>query len=165
MGISVAVAGAIAAAVAAAAAAAGTATSIVSQQRAAAARARQAENNARIAEFQKSDAIQRGAFEARRRVIQGRRVASRAEALIGVSGVEATGSALNPLQRIAVNASLDAQTIKANAARAAWGFGVQSSNLLDQARDVRQAGILGSIGTGISGAASVAGQAAGAIGK
>jgi hypothetical protein len=162
---SVGISGAITAAITAAAVATSTALSVKAQKEAAAYRARVAENNARLAEYQRAGAIQRGAFEASRKVRQGRRIQARAKSIIGISGIEPTdGTAESPLFQTALAASADAQTIKANAARAAWGFDVQQTDLLAQAQQSRRAGFLGALGTGISGAARVAGTGVSAFG-
>lgn len=120
-----------------------------------------ANNNAVIAGYQRGAALQQGAYAARRTEIEGRHVAASALAATSVNGVDSSvGSPAAAITASGINAGIDASTIKANAARAAWGYEAQQQDILTQKRINKQAGYLGMLNTGISGLGSaVAGGA------
>lgn len=89
-----------------------------------------ARNNATMAEYAAADAIARGGEAANRsnqqyRQLRGRQVAAMAANGIDIGG---SGSALNILEDTDVMASIDATTIRNNAARQAWGYQVEGQN-------------------------------------
>lgn len=115
-------------------------------------------NNARVAGYQRDDAIQRGAYDARRTETAGNTITAAARAEIEGNGIDSTsGSAAAALTASRVNAAADATRIRANAAREAWGFGNEEQDLLATSRFRKESGYLGALGTGVSGIGSAAG--------
>jgi hypothetical protein len=115
------------------------------------------ENNAVLATRQANDAIQRGAYEARRMEIAGRRASASAAVAVEANGLSSTsGTMANLVDQSRLNAAADADTIRANAAREAWGYKNETDELRERARQTRRAGFLGALGTGIAGAGSAA---------
>lgn len=138
--------------------AAGTAISAYSQYKSGKFAEAQANTNATVAGYQRADAIQRGTYQAGEVMQEGRRVASSARAALAASGVDSnTGSPSSTVTTSLVNAGVDAERVKSQAARQAWGFANEEQDLRAQARSARSAGILGSLGTGLSGIGTAAG--------
>jgi hypothetical protein len=134
--------------------AAGTAISMYAQHRKGQAEGHVAENNAILARQQAGDAMVRGAEEARSAEIAGRNTASAARVAIGANGV--TGGSTDDIAAVsAANSAMDAATIRANAAREAWGFKSEAKSQSHYAKDAKTAGMLGALGTGLSGAGSI----------
>jgi hypothetical protein len=105
-----------------------------------------------MARAQKSAALQKGATQARRAEIEGRRVGAAAQAAITATGVNPTeGSVANIPTASEIAATIDADRARANAARAAWGFEAEEEEYLYAGRRAEQAGVLGSLGAGLSG--------------
>lgn len=93
-----------------------------------------AENNAKIAAWQRSDALQRGEIEAQAAMRKQNELIGKQRALLSASGVDATqGSALDVLASTRFLGQQDVATIQSNAAREAWGYEVQGSNFKAQA--------------------------------
>ncbi len=152
---------AVTAGIGAAVTAASTGAQVAAQQQKAAYDEAVQKNNALVAKYKRADILQRGAAAAKQAEITGRRVAEDAYAQTGASGIDPTvGSAHNLLTASAINSGTDADTIRANAARQAWGLGNEEQDLLAGAANSKQAGFLGSLGTGIGGFGQAAGQAA-----
>lgn len=148
----------IAAATAATAAVVGGGIKIAADRRAANFQAAVARNNARLARAQQAQELMLGATEASRIEAAGARAASSARAIIGASGVESTvGSVANIFGASTMAAAADAERVRANAARRAWGYGAEAQNYLAQGRMAQRASILGGIGTGLGAAGSAAG--------
>ena len=79
--------------------------------------------NARLAERQRQSALQAGALQASRIGMEMRQAQGTALAMAGASGVDTTsGTAGNLLALSAVNAGMDMEQVRANAAMQAWGF-------------------------------------------
>lgn len=151
-----AVVGIVSGVVSAAAAAAGTGAQIAAQRRSAAFQAAVQRNNARLAEFQQEDATQQAVHEEARVLQQGRRVAAAQTAVFGASGIDSTtGTAADTMAASAATAAQDAASIRANAARAAWRMDIEVDSRRAQAREIKRAGVLGSIGSGLSGIGAV----------
>jgi hypothetical protein len=137
---------------------AATAVTVYSQQKSGQYNEEVEKNNAKIAGWQKADALRRGANESSAIRQQGRMIGAKALAGMGASGVETTvGSPSNIFATSSINTELDAETAKANAAREAWGFQNESQDRRAKAGMIRNQSLLGSIGSGIQGAGSFAG--------
>lgn len=127
--------------------------------------ARVSENNARTKEIAAADAERRGqiAESAQRREV--RQVAASQRAALGAGG-DLTDISSQALQADTAGfGELDALTVRANAAREAWGIRVGAADDLAQARASRfqgaaaaRAGTLGAVGTLLSSAAGIYGQ-------
>lgn len=133
-----------------------------------------AKKNETLAKMQRADVLQQGSTEAGRARTAGRTAAENAKAQVGASGISLTeGSVPNLFSVSRVNADLDAQAIKASAARGAWGFQNEAEQLSEQqkqlrqrAQYIRQAGALGGLGVDLRTAGSVtstAGQTVGSL--
>ena len=147
--------GAPVAVVTAGAALAGAAVGAVSKYRAGQFNAQVARNNAQLAEWQRSDALQRGAFAAGAVRARGSAAAAAARARMASSGVDPTvGSAANVLAGQQVAIEQDVAMVQANALREAWGYENQAQDYRARSRMAREAGILGAIGTGVGGVGS-----------
>lgn len=121
-----------------------------------------ARNNARLAGWQGTDAIQRGAHDARRVEIEGRRIGNDMRVGAGKNNIDSnSGSMANLITASNAAAGADADRLRSNAARAAWGYLGEEQDLLLRGRQARHAGYMGALGTAISGA----GQAFGEFGK
>lgn len=115
------------------------------------------EFNARVAQAQAEDAIQRGAFEEQRfrtqlRVLQGRNRAGYAGQGVKVD----TGSPVDVAADIAYLGEIDAQTIRANAAREAWGYQVSAENARMGASIASSEAYFGAAASALSGGGSLA---------
>jgi hypothetical protein len=130
----------------------GTALSAYGQYRQGEVDEQVARNNAILARYQMRDAVQQGTYRAADIEGEGKRVIGAARAAVSTSGVDSSsGSAANLFTTSAVNAGIDAQRAKSQAARVAWGFANEEQDTLARSRMARQAGILGSVGTGLNG--------------
>lgn len=112
------------------------------QREAAESQAELAEYNAAIADLQAADAIERGAqdesrFRAGVRGIVGAQRAATAGSNVDVG----FGSALDVQADAAFLGELDALTIRTNAAREAWGFEVEATDLRKRAEIARKEGV------------------------
>lgn len=88
-----------------------------------------ADNNAQLAEWQAQDATSRG--QRAEQVSRGKtaQLASTQKASFAARGLDVNvGSALEIQQDTAYMGEIDAQTIRANSAKEAWGFRVQKGN-------------------------------------
>lgn len=118
-----------------------------------------ARNNAMVAGWQRSDAIQRGQMEADAIRMEARTINAGAEAALGANNIESTtGSSANLFAVSSANAERDAALTRANAARRAWGLTNEAQDTVAQGRIAKRAGYLNALGTGLGGI----GQAAGA---
>lgn len=106
-------------------------------------------NNAKIAEYQRSSAIQQGEVDAQNAMRQQAQTLSAQRAALASNGVDLTeGSAQDLLATTKFLGAADVNTIQSNAARQAWGYDVQGTNAsaagqLDQwkADNINPAGI------------------------
>lgn len=112
-----------------------------------------AENNARLAEYQRGDAIHRGAIEAKRLENAGQRMGEAARVLSGGAGVGGKSVDAQELAS-AANVARDATTIRANATRAAWGLTQQAQDYRAQGREAKMASYFGAAGQMLGGAGS-----------
>lgn len=138
---------------------ASTAVGVAAQVQQGEAAAQQAANNAQVASWQRAAVMQQGASEAARMEQAGRSVAERGVAVAGAGGLDTTeGSIASLFDQSAVNAGLDAEAARVSAHRQAWGLANEAQDLRARERNARRAGILGGIGTGLSGFGHLAGQ-------
>lgn len=95
--------------------------------------AQQFEFNMKIAELQAEDAIAQGDQEAAAHIRKARQVRGSQRAAMGASGTEVnSGSNLSVQSDTEDMGDIDAMTIKLNAARKAWGFKVDATNMFSQ---------------------------------
>jgi hypothetical protein len=126
----------------------GTATSVIGQQksgraaqRAAESQAEQFEFNAAIADLQADDALARGADEEARLRAGVRSLVDQQRVGFAAQGVDVGyGSAADVQADAAFLGELDAQRLKANAEREAWGFQVNAEDLRRGADVARKGG-------------------------
>lgn len=145
---------------------AGAAVQMYSQWRSAKAEQNAQEANAKMFGYQIVDATQQGAYEAKRIENEGRATGNAARAAINANGIDSSsGSAADIITTSAVNAAADAARVKANTARAVWGFKAEQSMAKSRARQAGSAGWLGALGAGLSGVGQAAGAYAAAGGK
>lgn len=115
--------------------------------------------NAKIAEIQEKDAIQRGSIaedEERARV---RAIMGQQRAAFGANNVvTSTGSPLGILADTAQYGELDALTARNNAAREAFGYRVDAGNSLRRGRQAAREGTLGAASTVLAGGAQAYGK-------
>jgi hypothetical protein len=138
---------------------AGAAISAYSQHQQAESEAEVARNNAKLAGMQRSDALRRGTWAASEVMAEGRRKTASARTAIAANGIDSTtGSMADLLTASSINARIDADTVRANAVRAAWGFGNEADDHLARAHMAKRSGYLGALGTGLSGVGSAAGH-------
>jgi hypothetical protein len=109
-----------------------------------------AKNNAQLLEFRRQDALTRGAQEAGRIRAEGSRLVGAQEAAIAASGVDPTvGSPAGILAGTEVATAIDAEIVKSNAVREAWGFDIQKQDVLQRGRLAKRAGLMTAVGTGL----------------
>ena len=126
-----------------------------------------AANNANVASEQRSVTLQQGQVEAEQSQLQQAQVLGRQKAALAANGVALdSGSATDILASTRFLGAQDVNAVQSNAARAAWGYAVQQSDDLAQAKlDRWQAGALdpGAVGGMAAGASllSAAGVYAG----
>ncbi|WP_026601483.1 virion core protein, T7 gp14 family [Methylomonas sp. 11b] len=86
-------------------------------------------NNAKIAAWNRSDALQRGEIDAQNAMREQSQLVGRQRAALAANGVDVTqGSALDLLASTQFLGQQEVNTIQSNAAREAWGYDVQGSN-------------------------------------
>lgn len=91
--------------------------------------------NAKYADMQGREALRIGEQDAGRRMLQGGQDAGAAMASAAAQGIRVdTGSAAQTQEDIKRAAIVDAQTIRTNAAKQAWGYGVEAANYRAQGR-------------------------------
>lgn len=113
-----------------------------------------ADYNAEVAEMQANDALARGAEEEARHRVNVRRMVGSQRAGLAAQGVDiSSGSALDIQADTAQMGELDALTIRANAAREAWGFKVQAVDLRQRGLIAEQTGYMNAEATRIAGKA------------
>lgn len=118
--------------------------------------AQQERRNAELARKQASDVLQIGTVAAGETEAAGRDAAGAARTAVGASGVEDTGSVANLIDTSESNAAIDANRIRVNAAREAWGFkeearqrDEQAERLMKAREEVLRGGYLSQVGTGL----------------
>lgn len=98
------------------------------------------ETNAQAAEVQAQDAHRRGAEqEERQRMLVRQRIGAQ-RAAIAANGLEQSGTAADLVSETVAFGEMDALTIRANAAREAWGYNEQARNYRIDAAGTLMAG-------------------------
>ena len=116
-----------------------------------------AEYNAEVANIQAKDAINRGNIEAEKQSLKAQQVAGAQRAAMGASGAQVdSGSFADILLDTATTGEKDAQTIRTNAMRQAWGLESQAEIDLYQGKQAKVASQYAAAGTLITGASSAA---------
>ncbi len=101
----------------------------------------QLDANARLADMQADDAIRRGSTEANRATRAGQETVSAQRVALAAQGIDInTGSAGAIQDETIALSQADADTIRNNAWREAWGFKVQASNARGTGRMTKVAG-------------------------
>ncbi|WP_347989921.1 hypothetical protein [Methylomonas sp. AM2-LC] len=84
------------------------------------------QNNAQLAAYQRSAAIQQGGLQAQQSLLQTVQVIGEQKATLAANGVDlSSGSALDQLATSRFLGAQDVNALQSNAARAAWGYQVQ----------------------------------------
>lgn len=97
-----------------------------------------ADINAKLAELTAQSALRSGQVEEQRSRIASANLKSKQRAALGASGVDlGSDSAINILTSTDVIGEIDADTVAANAARAAWGYRTQGMNFQNEAIGAR----------------------------
>jgi len=136
---------------------AGTLLAAQGQQADAKQQAAFARQNQQLALRAAADTRVRGEQAAGKARTEGSRVVGEAKAALGASGVDAAGgSAQDAMATTRMFSELDAQTLKNNAAREAWGLNVEAANIGKQALALEHRGRQAAIATLLTGGAQVA---------
>lgn len=136
---------------------AGTAMTAYGQIQQGEAAQKAAEYNAEVANMQAKDAINRGNIEAEKQRLKAQQVAGAQRAAMGASGAQVdSGSFADILLDTATTGEKDAQTIRTNAMRQAWGLESQAEIDLYQGKQAKQAAYMQAGGTLLTGTATAA---------
>jgi hypothetical protein len=93
------------------------------------------ERNAKLADAQAQDALKRGEQDANTMRTRARSVMGQQKSALSSSGVDITSGTAQDLFSSSINTGeQDAMKVKANAAKEAWGYQMQSQNDVEQAR-------------------------------
>lgn len=115
-------------------------SSAKNQQAALTAQAQVDMNNAQLADWQGEDSIARGENAANVAMMRGGQIKGQQRAAMGANGVDlGGGSAQNVLTGTDYMTSVDATTLRNNAAREAWGYRMTATNDRNQATAARNA--------------------------
>lgn len=144
----------------------GTFINVGAQQRSNEAAQQVYATNKAIAYGAAQQAISKGNFDAARVQERGSQIVGQQQAAFGASGVVANaGSPVAVAGGTKFNTDVDAQTIRNNAAREAWGYTQQASNIAKEAQFAQQTAegneagtILGGIGKALPSLAAFAGM-------
>ena len=99
--------------------------------------------NAAVADIQAKDAIERGAEQESRFRSQVRQTVGAQRAAFAASNIDVSfGSAVDVQADAAYLGELDALTIRSNAAREAWGYKVQATDIRKRAEIARKEGVM-----------------------
>jgi len=142
--------------IAIAAAAAGTAVSAVGQIKAGSAARRAGEYNAQTAELNAQRSLEDAAIREEQQRYQDRQFLGRVRALVGVSGVELSGSPLLVLAENARQAEMDALLIRRGGTREAEAHAREAQSQRMQGRAAQTASRYGAAGTLLTGGYQVA---------
>ena len=112
-----------------------------------------AKSNAELADVAARDALVRGSDEETRYRMNIRQVQGRQRAAVAASGLTFSGSAAEIARDTDMIAEQDVTTIRANAAREAFGFRTQADSYRYQSRLDRRGALTGAAGTFLGGAA------------
>lgn len=127
---------------------AGGAMNATSQYQAGKAQSQIAGYNARVAEAQAVDAIERGELEESRQRSSTQQLIGSQRARLAAQGIEIdSGSALEVQEDTAALGEMDALMIRNNAAREAWGYRTQAADYRNQGTIAKAQGTSQAIGT------------------
>ena len=108
--------------------------------------------NATVLNYQASDAAVRGSQEEQIQRQKVQQLLGAQTAAAGASGADVGSKSFGDVMATsAAMGELDAQQIRMNAMREAWGFKTQAEGLQWQGQAAKQAGLVGGIGTAITG--------------
>lgn len=116
------------------------------------------EYNASIAEFKADDAIARGRDDEGRHRLKTRSLIGSTRTAFAASGVDVNdpdSTAVNVQANIAALSEIDALTIRANAAREAWGYKIEAADATNRGQLARMEGDSRAIGSLLSTAGNV----------
>lgn len=137
-------------------AAASSAIQAMGAMEAAAAKQREAEYNAQVADMKAKDAINRGNIEAEAQRTKASKVSGAQRAAMGASGaVVDSGSFGDILLDTATTGEKDAQTVRTNALREAWGYESQSESFKLQGETAATEGQYAAMGSLITGGSKI----------
>ena len=113
-----------------------------------------AQFNADTAKFQADDAAKAGLVAEENQLAKTKQIRAQQEVIMGAGGLDpTTGTAAQVLDQTTKMGTLDALTLRTNAARQAWGYSTQATNSELQGASARTAGYFGAAGTLLSGGA------------
>lgn len=131
-----------------------------------------ADRNAQLARWNRSDVLQRGALAAGEALAAGRRETSAAVTAAGASGAAMTGTNAGVVAQSGIASEIDADRIRSNAARQAWGYEIEEEEQLRTKRQLRRAisyaregGHLSSVASGLRTTTNVVGGVTNAVGS
>jgi hypothetical protein len=131
------------------------------QSAAAAAQEAQAKENAKAADAQARNTVLAAQVEEDRRRAQTRAMLAAQRAAFAANNVDMSmGTPMDLLGDTAAIGEQDALTIRANAARQAWGYKVDANNYLNEGKVAKAAGQNATMGTYLTTAGTAFGQAA-----
>lgn len=134
----------------------GSAVQVMGAMQAADDARKQAEYNQKVADMQARDAINRGNIEMEKQRVKTEQVMGAQRAAMGAAGIDSTsGSFANVLLDTATMGEKDAQTIRTNALREAWGYEQQSEEYGMEAEAVSTAASYNAFGSLLTGASNV----------
>lgn len=137
----------------------------VAQAKAGEAANAQAEQEALLAGYRRTDEARRASMAAGAQRALGRQYQAAGVAAAGAGGVASTsGSTADLIAKSVVRAEQNAQTIGANSGRADWAAGAEQEQILEGGRRARRSSMLTAIGTGVRGGLSGLGEVVGAYG-
>ena len=111
-----------------------------------------ADRNATVLNYQASDAAVRGSQEEQIQRQKVQQLIASQTAAAGASGADVGSKSFGDVMaQTAATGELDAQQIRMNAMREAWGFKTQAEGLKWQGAAAEKAGYLGAAGTAITG--------------
>lgn len=112
-----------------------------------------ADKNAQMADYAAIDAEKRGSATASLARMKAGKMVSTQRALTGASGMDVSkGSPQQVMDETQAMGELDAQTIKNNAAREAWGYRTQGADFRAQGEAAQKASQFGAASTVLGGA-------------
>ena len=127
---------------------------------------RQFIRNAELAGLQAESAVNRGTQEANKVRALGRRVVSSQRAAFAASGIEVDSGTALDLQAESIGlAAQDAEVVKTNAYREAWGHRLEASNLTGQAAITAATGKVNAANTLLTGGLGALNQSIAGIGN
>ncbi len=119
-----------------------------------------AENNAQVAGQSAEYATEAGTADAATQSLKGAVKSAGIKNAIAANGIDVnTGSAPKVLASQAETNQLDIETILHNSDLTAYGYRTQQQDLIDQAKQDREGGVLGAMGEGLSGISTLVDKA------